>query len=120
MAKIKDCLIMGEFKEETMELNGIYTITGKEVFQFVGEEDKTVKVAVMKNLLTGKTEKVQDVSGYKRLVIDGRQVPQKRTRKGKATLPPVVGSGGEANDPEKPLFSIPDGLRKKEPEQTKF
>jgi len=97
-----------------MELNGIYTLTGKEVFQFVGEEDKTIKVAVIKNLLTGKTDKVQDVSGYKRLVIDGRQVPQKRVRKGKATLPPVVGNGGEAPDPEKPLFDIPENLRKKE------
>jgi hypothetical protein len=55
-----------------MEAGILYTTDGKDAYRFAGEESVTVKVALMKNVDTGKVERVQDVSKFKRLVIDGR------------------------------------------------
>ena len=74
-----------------MKTDELYTTDGKDVWLFTGEEEQKITVALMKNLQTGRIEKTQDVSNFKRLVIDGRfkqptPIKSPRPRKEKATL----------------------------------
>lgn len=82
-----------------METGILYTTDGKDAYRFIAEEPVTVKVSLMKNMDTGKVEKFQDTSKFKRLVVDGRfkqenkQLPLIRKDRKPKTLP-------EQNPPE--------------------